>query len=120
MTQTSGGVKRPFLKNGKADSTWTIPTMPSSLNGNYGICLAANDRAEIVGYANIAAGSGSYRAFIWIPYSTFGLKNLNDLLSPSQQTQWTLIWATGISDGGRIVGYGTFNGATTAFLLYPN
>jgi probable HAF family extracellular repeat protein len=117
-TQTTSGVKRPFLKN-DATGSWNIPSMPANLDGTDGSAAAINECGQIVGWA--LDSSGNTRAFIWTPCNPqFYIKNLNDFLTTSQKSQWTLQAATSINDRGWVVGYGLYNGATTGFLLYPN
>jgi len=120
MTKITSGLHRPFYKNGKADAVWHTAIMPSAINGDSAYALAINERGQMVGQANLT-GSSSTHAFIWCPGSSvFSVKDLNDFLNTTQQSQWVLQQATGITDSGKIVGFGTFNGAVTAFLLTPN
>ncbi len=125
-TQTTTGINRPFYKNYSmalqtTETTWRLPSpMPTSINGDDGAVLGMNTRGQMVGTANTGIGSSTHHAFIWTPNNPwFGLKDLNSLLSPTQQSQWVLSGATGINDAGDIVGYGTYNGQTTAFVLHP-
>jgi probable HAF family extracellular repeat protein len=53
------------------------------------------------------------RAFVWTKRT--GMIDLNTLLPPD--SGWTLTNATGINIFGQIVGNGTINGQTNAFLL---
>ncbi len=126
-TLTTAGVNRPFYKNYSMavqtpETTWRLPSpMPTSINGDDGAVLGVNARGQMVGTANTGTGSTTYHAFIWTPSnSQFGIKDLNSLLSPTQQSQWVLSGATGINEAGVIVGYGTYNGQITAFVLQPN
>ena len=48
------------------------------------------------------------------------MKNLNDPALVSPLTGWMLTQAEDISDQGYIVGWGTLNGVTRAFLLTPS
>lgn len=74
--------------------------------------LAINDAGAMVGRAQNAAGA--WRAFVW---QNGRMADLNDLVPAG--SGWVLQAATGISEGGQIVGYGAFNGSTRAFLLTP-
>lgn len=95
--------------------------MPPSLQGDQGAVQGMNSRGQMVGDANTGIGSGTYHAFLWTPNNPYlGLADLNRFLTPAQQSQWVLNGATGINDAGDIVGYGTYNGQTTAFVLHPN
>lgn len=69
-----------------------------------------NNSGQMVGYATIL--SGARRAFI---YDGTAMRNLNDLIPPG--SGWVLTEAFGINDSGQIVGQGTFNSQTRAFLL---
>ena len=60
--------------------------------------------------------SGAYRAFLWIPGR--GMIDLNTKI-PSGTTGWVLTSAEGINDDGTIVGLGTHNGNTRAFVMKP-
>jgi probable HAF family extracellular repeat protein len=84
--------------------------------GNSSFALGINDRSEVVGdsqYAN-NYGSGSH-AFIWSKER--GMRDLNDLI-PSD-SKWMLSDARAINNRGQIVGSGTVNQQTHAFLLTP-
>lgn len=72
-----------------------------------------NDLAQVVGESTVA-GNASH-AFIWTVNQ--GMKDLNDLI-PSN-SGWVLNHASTIGNDGRIVGYGTIQGATHGFLLTP-
>jgi hypothetical protein len=65
----------------------------------------------VVGYAD---NNGKQFAFLWDP--TLGLMDLNDLLIPSQP-DWVLYTANGINGNMRIIGQGTYQGESHAFLL---
>jgi len=53
-------------------------------------------------------------AFLWDP--NFGLMNLNGLIIPPQP-DWVLVNARGINANMQIIGMGTYQGVTHAFLL---
>jgi probable HAF family extracellular repeat protein len=74
---------------------------------------AINDIGQIVGYVSTASNENHACLFD----STGGGANidLNSLIDPS--SGWTLTYAYDISNNGWIVGEGTFNGQTHAFLL---
>jgi probable HAF family extracellular repeat protein len=79
---------------------------------------AINSFGMVVGRASVA-GVG-YRAFVY-DSSTGVEQDLNNLLVPDGSgTGWTLQYAYGIDDAGRIAGYGPSpSGGTHAFLLTP-
>lgn len=79
----------------------------------YGI----NNSSQVVG---VALGGSTYTAFL---YSNGIATPLNDLLPPSERTNWNFTAASDINDLGWIVGIGYTNGLgrsgpNTAFLLH--
>ena len=71
------------------------------------------DLGQVVGESTITGGDS--HAFIWT--QTGGMQDLNNMISSN--SGWVLNHASAISNGGKIVGYGTINGATHGFLLAP-
>jgi len=87
------------------------------LSGDYSEALALNSTgSQIVGKASVPNSSGFivYHAFLW---SGGSMMDLNSLI-PSD-SGWVLSEATGINDGGQIVGTGTVDGQQHGFLLNP-
>ena len=74
----------------------------------YGI----NAAGQVVGWSYTSGGA--YDAFL---YSSGSMVDLNSLIAPS--SGWTLLQANAVNDNGQIVGYGTYEGETEAFLLTP-
>ena len=72
-----------------------------------------NDAGIVVGQSTYGQ-NGDYHAFV---YAGKKMKDLNSLI-PSN-SGWELDAANGINNAGKIVGYGTHNGAYRAFLLTP-
>jgi probable HAF family extracellular repeat protein len=136
----SGGNFIPFLySNGTIQNLSNL--LPSNYNGQGGSASAINNSGQVVGgyngggylYSNgsvqivaptaaygindsgqvVGGASGSY-AYL---YSGGSAENLNSLIDPA--SGWTLERANAINDAGQIVGYGTLNGQTEAFLLNP-
>lgn len=70
-----------------------------------------NNSGMIVGYASFSANP-QQQAYLWYQGMAY---NLNDFLP--QGSGWVLNEAYGINEVGDIVGRGTFNGQTQAFLL---
>jgi probable HAF family extracellular repeat protein len=71
-----------------------------------------NDQGRVVGYSSDYGNN--VHAFIW---EDGVLTDLNDLIPP--HSGWELKGAADINELGQIVGYGTFNGETRAYLLTP-
>jgi probable HAF family extracellular repeat protein len=80
---------------------------------DYSNAYGINSGGQVVGQSIAATGE---RAFLWS--SSSGMLNLNDYLDASG-SGWTLGSATAINDAGQIVGKGTHNGITHAYLLTP-
>jgi probable HAF family extracellular repeat protein len=118
-------VVRGFLwKWGKWIDLGTLP------GGHQCDPLAINNRSQVVGVAEAPVGKETYvdpwtgeiseqviygeKAFL---YEKGRMVELNQLV---RRSDWDLIWALDINDGGDIVGYGTLNGKNRAFLLLAN
>lgn len=90
----------------------------------YNVAIVSNS-VQVVGtsYGNDLSDA---RAFVWQDLDADGegindpteMKDLNALLSPADAT-WVLQEARSINSSGQIVGFGTKNGQTRAFLLTP-
>ena len=89
-----------------------IMTDLGTLGGASSDARGLNDDGDVVGTAQNAAGQA--RAFLW---RKGVMTDLNTLVPTG--TGWVLESAAAISNGGQIVGYGTFNGKRRAFLLTP-
>src|SRR5262249_58604334 len=79
--------------------------------------LALNSTASVVvGRATVPSNTGYvlYHGFVW---SGGVMRDLNGLIA--SDSGWVLNEATGVNDGGVIVGNGTFGGQTRAFRLAP-
>jgi probable HAF family extracellular repeat protein len=83
-----------------------------TLGGASSEALAISEQGHVVGWSHVAGGAE--HAFLWRNGSMI---DLNSLLPPN--SGWVLQQAKAISDGGQIVGYGTFGGVRRAFLLTP-
>jgi probable HAF family extracellular repeat protein len=72
--------------------------------------LGINNSGEIVGESHL--NGGTPHAFL---YANGSMQDLNNLIPAG--SGWDLEWASSINDRGQIVGWGTINGETHAFLL---
>jgi probable HAF family extracellular repeat protein/T5SS/PEP-CTERM-associated repeat protein len=83
-----------------------------ALTWDQSIAYDINDKGQVVGA--LQTGQTSH-AFVWADGQ---MQDLNNLI-PSD-SGWVLQEARAINNKGRIVGFGTINGQTRAFLLKPN
>lgn len=88
-----------------------ILTDLGTLGGIHSFGYAINDLDQIVGKSLLS--NSEQHAFLWD--SINGMVDLNTLIDPS--SGWVLQQSTDINNHGDIVGYGTINGETHAFLL---
>ena len=86
-----------------------------NLGGTFAVADGINDSGTIIGQSQ-TSGNAGYHAFV---YNNGELSDLNTLITPASAIGWTLQSARGINKSGQIVGYGTVNGKTQAFLLTP-
>ncbi|MGH9370485.1 MAG: DUF3466 family protein, partial [Vicinamibacterales bacterium] len=102
----SGTTRHAFMYlNGSLQDLGTLGGASSDAKG-------VNHLGEVVGSSENA--TGQTRAFLW---RNGGMTDLNTMVPAG--SGWVLQSAASISEGGQIVGTGTFNGATRAFLLTP-
>ena len=73
-----------------------------------------NNAGQVVGSVELTLFGRDYRAFL---YDGATMRNLNTLIP--QDSGWILNQALGINNNGQIVGRGTVNSQTRAFLLSP-
>jgi probable HAF family extracellular repeat protein len=85
-----------------------------SMGANHSRANDVNNRGEVVGHVGQFHNFPSFngRAFVW---QDGQMTDLNDLIAPD--SGWVLRSAEGINNRGDIVGFGTYNGETRAFLL---
>jgi len=89
-----------------------VMTDLGTLGGATSDARGINQSGDVVGTAQ--NGAGQPRAFLW---RNGRMIDLNSTLV--NVSGWVLESAAAISDGGQIVGYGTFQGKRRAFLLTP-
>ena len=77
-----------------------------------------NGRLTKVNSNGVAVGTKD-NAAVMLDLDTNTLTDLNTLLTGQTALDWSLTIANDINDAGQIVGYGTYNGETRAFLLSP-
>ena len=83
-----------------------------TLGGTQAIAYGINDSDVIVGGSLTATNHATFHAFI---YQGGIMTDLNTLIDPA--SGWHLTEALAINNAGQIVGYGTFNGQQTGFVL---
>lgn len=98
-----GALQHAFRYNGSFTDLGT-------LGGNNSVARDINSSGFIVGSAQVSGGT--YHAFF---YNGSTLYDLNDYVSGA--SGWVLTEAWAINDAGLIVGTGTFEGQTRAFVL---
>jgi probable HAF family extracellular repeat protein len=104
-----------FYSNGTMVNLGSLYGGPNS----YSDARAVNSSGQVVGTS--FSNTGPQHAFLYNPgppggpYT--GLYDLNSLLLNDEN--WDLYQALAINDGGQIVGSGSYNGSTHAFLLTP-
>lgn len=101
----SDGQWHAFLWDGQMKDLGTL--------GGSSEARSINEDGQVVGWSEIAGG-GVRHAFLW---EDDVMIDLNRLLPA--ESGWVLNEAHGINDRGQIVGGGTYEGATCAFLLSP-
>ncbi len=79
----------------------------------YLVAHAINSAGEVVGGVYDWSVSYSHYAFIWVEGT--GTVELNELIDPA--SGWTLNVAYAINDKRQVVGYGSLNGQTRAFMM---
>lgn len=85
-----------------------------SLGGYASQARAINDSGTVVGWSYLADNYTKH-AFAWT--GAGGLQDLNNLIPAN--SGWVLMYANSINASGEIVGTGTINSLTHAFLLTP-
>jgi probable HAF family extracellular repeat protein len=104
-TQITGNSARHAFLYDQGHMT-DLGTLGGANSWAYGI----NNLDQVVGAADIAGGAS--HAFL---YSSGTMTDLNSLIAPG--SGWVITEAKGINDKGQIVGTGTINGQSHAFLM---
>jgi probable HAF family extracellular repeat protein len=98
----------PSTPNGSTGTMIDLGELPGG--DDLSIAYSVNSSGHVVGSSKNAIGD---RAFLWapiVPNATTGIMlDLNDLLTPMERINWTLMSAEGINDLGQIVGWGDFD-----------
>ena len=113
----SGKMRGSFLQVG-AESLQPfdeLPPLPGVTRTDYqSEAYGVNSLGEVVGYAQNQ--SLASRAFKYVPGEGGTMIDLNTLLPPNNP--WVLTKAQSINDAGLIVGYGTYSGRDTCWILF--
>jgi probable HAF family extracellular repeat protein len=112
FSNLSGGFKSHAFQWTPSGGMTDLGTLGGS--DSYGFGVNASD--QVVGNS-YTAGNATIHAFLYDPAAAVPMKDLNDLIPPG--SGWVLTSANGINDNGLIVGTGTINGHTHAFILTP-
>ncbi len=88
-----------------------VMTDLGTLGGNSSIPIALNNLGQVVGYSTLPDGVTQH-AFLW---QAGQMVDVNSLVSTN--SGWVLMGCQCINDAGRIVGYGTLQGASQWFIL---
>ncbi|HVK04743.1 MAG TPA: M56 family metallopeptidase [Armatimonadaceae bacterium] len=120
-SDTAGGARRAFaIRAGSAmEDLGTLPGFAAS--AAYGVAEQDAGVAGSLVVGEATAEGGLSRAVTWLQDGggTWRAADLNDLLDADSGQRWLLRSARAVNARGQIVGYGTVNGRTHAFLLTP-
>lgn len=112
--QIEGGAWRAFRTAGGVAINPATDDL-GTLGGSESRATSVNDFDIVVGFSNTTAGQR--HAFIFD--DEHGIRDLNELVTPASAVGWVLVEARHISNAGEIVGTGTFDGGSRAFVLTP-
>ena len=121
----SAGKQRAFFIELGASllQTWhELPRLPGTTSTTYhSNAKGVNRFGQVAG--RIQNDAGTYRAFRYTPGGGSEMKDLNTLTLQNSVTPaslgWSLSEAVSISDAGHLLGFGTKNGNSRAWILYP-
>lgn len=109
LAYTANGSAHAFIANCPTCALKDLGTIAGSTSTVWG--FAINDSGVVVGQSTFQQ---TYHAFV---YSAGKMKDLNKMIPAG--SGWVLTEASGINSAGQIVGFGTHNGRSRAFLLTP-
>jgi uncharacterized membrane protein len=116
------GINRRGLVVGDASGhafSWTsangLRLLPAPRDVGTSNAVAVNDEAQMVGSAQVGKDSLGFPVFHAVEWQAGKFCDLNKLLPNG--SGWKLVTASAINDHGQILGNGTHNGDTRAFLL---
>ncbi len=109
-----GGFRHAFLASHEGGALQDLGVIG---NANSSIARGLNSLSHVVGELDDPAGRS--HAFLYDPRGGLGMIDLNTLLAPSDQSDWTLISAAAINDNDQITGVGIHDGLLRGFLLTP-
>ncbi len=107
-TSNSGENQAFIYQNGKMTNLNSL--LP---NSTLSLATGINAAGEVVGVYQ-PAGASSYSIFL------YENGQMSDIGSELASSGWSNVFVRGINDNGQIVGDGTYNGATTGFILTPD
>ncbi len=123
LGQVVGSSHPPFSSRAviwNSDPQHSVSELPVLSGDNYGSAWAINNLGQVVGYSAFGMPGtweiGPSTAVLWTEGGVFALQSL---LEPATGAGWSIIGASAINNSGQIVGTGTHNGQTRAFLLTP-
>ncbi len=90
---------------------------PEELGLTHSRASDVNSSGQVVGWASSFHNFPTFGAAAALLWTGDQAVNLNEVVADA--ADWDLRAATGINDGGQIVGYGLLDGQTRAFLLIP-
>jgi len=95
----------------------TMTPLPRLDGTDYGEAFGINDDGVIIGQTLESGIEGRGFATLWMDGQAY---NLESLVTNNLGSEWQLLGAFGLSDNGKIVGFGVHDGEIAAFLLTPN
>lgn len=113
-------MNRPVVWNN--DATHTAVNLPMLPGDNYGVATAINNAGQVVGWSTSATfgpGGYVYGPTHYVVWRDGRAADLMSMLDPMSGAGWTITQVAGINNRGDIVGLGTHDGRSAAFILTP-